>query len=161
MSRAQDLVDALIAHASREGLGELVAWNDVEAAIMELAQLPDAATALRRQVDRLNDPEVALTLQDWFVRAADSRERDGKRAARPAEKILGPLQGVSLGAAATSAFFAAAGTLTLAAAFPAGLAALVIAGGTSYGRWRLSEREDDAKADANAIRRFAQIAVKA
>lgn len=158
MSRERSLVDALIAHAAKDELGEQVIWSDVEAAVIELSGLDGAATVLRRQMDRLNDPDVARTLEDWFLRAATARDRDARDAARPAEKILAPLQGVAFGAAGTAAILAAAGTLGLAAAFPAGIAALVIAGGTSYSRWRLSEREDDAHADAKAIRRFGEIA---
>ena len=158
MTRQAELVEALVAYASRDGLGERVAWEEIVILIADLAVEPGAPTALRRHLGRLNDRDVAATLEDWFLRAAAERDLDAKHAARPSDKLLAPMQAVAFGAAGTAALLAMAGTLPLGAAILAGTAALALAGTTSYGRWTLSRREDLAQADAATIRRCAEIA---
>ena len=158
MSQAQDIVDGLIARAAQDAAGEDVPWPLVEASAIELSDLPGSSTTLRRRLDKLNNPEIARTLEDWFRRAALSRTRDAKRAARPSEKLIAPMQTVAFGAAGTAAILAAAGTLAPAAGAFCGAIALVFAGVTSSVRWRLSKREDDAGSDADALRRLAEIA---
>lgn len=153
--RRYSLVEALVALAARDGLGEPVDWADVRAALLALERDPVGASDLRRIVARVNDPAVPRTLRDWFLRAADEREGDADEAARAGEKLLAPLQLVSLGGVATGAIAAAAGTVGAALAIPVIGAAAVVAGAATYGRWRLSRREDTARRDARALRRMA------
>ena len=152
------IIDTLIAHAARDGLGEEVSWVDVELAISQLLDAAVSASNLRRRMEKVNDAEVALTLADWFDRAADARETDARNAARPSEKILAPLQGVGFGGAATAAILTASGALGLAAGAIIGASALAAGLGATVGRLRLSGRQDDALADSKAIRRMADIA---
>jgi hypothetical protein len=105
-------------------------------------------------LERLNNQEVRRTLADWFERAAAEREEDAKGAARAGEKLLAPLQMVSLGGSVTAAVGIAAGTLGALIAVPLLACTLTVAGAASYGRWRLSKRQDEAEADALAIRRI-------
>ncbi|WP_132463665.1 hypothetical protein [Rhodovulum marinum] len=147
------IVDALIALAARDGLGETVDWHEVEAAIAALVLDPVGPSNLRRRMAKLNDPEVARTLNDWFLRAAADRGADAREAARPADTLLAPIQNVGLGAAATAAVLTAAGTLGLGAGVLIGLGALLAAGSASLGRYLLADRANRAQADADAIRR--------
>lgn len=156
--RADKIIDSLIAHASREGLGEEVSWPQVEAAINDLLDIPTAASDLRMRVKGINNDEVRLTLEDWFNKAADARDNDALKARRPAEKILAPVQSVGLGGAVTVGILIATGALSLPAAAVVGTGLLVVAGASSYGRWKLSEREDDATQDAKHLKKFAKIA---
>jgi hypothetical protein len=152
------LVEALVALAARQGLGEPIDWRDVESAVAALLDDPVAKRDLRALMVRLNDAEVARTLEDWFLRAADARDADAGDANRAGEKLLAPLQVVGLGGFATSGIALAAGTLAGTVGLPILAAAGVVAGAATWGRWRLSKREDDARADARAIRDFAAIA---
>lgn len=155
-----EIIDALIAFAARNGLGEDVPWEDIEIAISQLLDHPVAQSDLRGRMNQLNDPEVALTLADWFDRAADARDKDARDAARPSEKVLGPFQAVGFGSAGTAVILTATGALTLGAGLLIGVAALTFAGSVTFGRSRLSKREDVASADARKIRRLADIARK-
>ena len=158
--KANTVVDALIAHAARDGLGEDVSWAQVEAAISDLLGSPTAASNLRQRISKINDPEAALTLADWFDQASDGRDKDALDAARPAEKIFAPVQGVGFAGVATALFFAATGALALPAGVIIGAGAMGLAGVATYGRWRLSKREDEARSEAKALRRLAAIAHK-
>jgi len=152
------VVEALVALATRDGLGDSVEWADVMAAALAIVTDPVGPRDLRDVLLRVNDSGVMATLEDWFVRAAAEREGAGGAAGRAAEKLLAPLQTVSLGGAATSGLALAAGTVGLTLGAPLVVSGLVVAGATSYGRWRLSQREDAARAEAAAIRRLAEIA---
>ena len=153
-----DVINALISHAASDGLGEEVAWPDVEILIMRLIDNAYAPTILRRQMAHLNDAEVALTLADWFDRAADLREADAEDAARPSDKVLTPLQRVSVASAGSAALLIATATLSvLSGAIMTGLS-LLVAGFATLGRVILSRREDRSRRDARTIRRLADIA---
>lgn len=152
------LVEALVALAAREGLGEPVNWHEVRAAIQSLLEDPMGPRDLRFVLDEINNRDViSSTLEDWFVRAAVERDEDAKAAARAAEKILAPIQTVSLGGAATSALGFVFGTIASTIAGPAALCVLAVAGVAGYGRWKLSKREDEAHSDAAGMRRLATI----
>lgn len=154
----RQVLDALIALAARDGLDEEVRWDEVEPAIAGLLSATVSASNLRRRMEKVNDAEVALTLADWFERAADAREADADNAARPSEKVLAPLQGVWFGGAATAVILTAAGAMGLSTGAIVGAAALVGAAATTWGRLRQSGREDAARGDAKAIRRLAAVA---
>lgn len=151
------VIDALIALAARDGLGDDVPWDEVELAISQLLEAPVSMSNLRRRMEKVNDAEVALTLHDWFVLAADAREKDARDAARSSDKVLAPLQGVGYGSAVTAALFAGTGALGLVAGVAVAVSALVFAIGATMGRLRLSGREDAANDDVRAIRRMAKI----
>ena len=155
--KSQTVIDALIALAARDGLGEEVVWEEVELAILDLLDAAVSTSNLRRRMDKLNDAEVALTLTDWFERAADAREEDAQNAARPSDKVLAPMQGVGYGAAVTAAILTATGALPVAASAIIIVSTIALAGGATYGRMRLSRREDKARQDAKAILRMAAI----
>ena len=152
------LAEALVALASREGLRDPVDWEDVRAAILALEQDHMGATDLRHIIDKLNDRDVAHTLEDWILRVAEEREVDSEDASRAAEKLLAPLQRVGLGGLATGAIAAAAGTISPAAAAVIIVAMAAGAAATTYGLWRLSKRQDAAKHDSRALHRLAEIA---
>ena len=158
--RSQEIIDALMALAARDGLGDEIAWSDVEPAIADLLDTAVSASNLRRRMEKVNDAEVALTMADWFERAADARAADARAAARPSEKVLAPIQGVGLGGTVTAVILASSGTLALAAGVILGVSGLILAGVATLARLRLSEREDTAKQDATAIRRLADVARK-
>ena len=151
------VAEALVALAAQEGLGEPIDWRDVKAAVASLISDPLGPRSLRMVLERLNNQEVCATLADWFERAAAEREEDAKSAARAGEKLLAPLQMVSLGGSVTAAVGIAAGTLGALIAVPLLACTLTVAGAASYGRWRLSKRQDEAEADALAIRRIGGI----
>ncbi len=156
---SRTLVEALVALAARDGLGETVNWHEVRAAIQSLSEDPLGPRDLRFVLGEINNRhDIASTLEDWFIRAATEREEDSKAAARSAEKILAPIQTVSLGVAATSALGFVLGTITSTIAIPAAFCVLMVAAVAGYGRWRLSRREDEAGLDAAGIRRLASIA---
>jgi hypothetical protein len=153
------LVEALVALAARDGLGDTVNWHEVRAAIQSLLEDPLGPRDLRFVLGQINNrDDIAGTLEDWFVRAATERGEDAKTAARAAEKILAPIQTVSLGAAATTALGFVIGTITSTIAVPAALCVLAVASVAGYGRWRLSRREDEAQSDVAGMRRLAEIA---
>lgn len=142
-------------------MGEWVQWADIELAVSQLIEDPLSATHLRNRLGQINDRDVARTLEDWFHRIALDRDADATDAARPSEKLLAPLQAVSMGAVVTAVVFATAGTVSLAAALFLGLGAVISATASSFGRWRLSKREDEALSDARMLRQFAKIAADA
>lgn len=156
------LVEALVALAARDGLGETVNWHEVRAAIQSLLEDPLGPRDLRFLLGEINNRhDITATLEDWFIRAATERDEDARAAARAAEKILAPIQTVSLGGAATSALGFAFGTITSAIAAPAAVCVLAVAAVAGYGRWKLSKREDEAASDAAGMRRLASIAKEA
>lgn len=160
--RPRTLVEALVALAARDGLGETVNWHEVRAAIRSLLEDPMGPRDLRNVLGEANNrTDIANTLEDWFLRAATERQEDAKAAARSAEKILAPIQTVSLGGAATSALGVVFGTITSWVAVPAAVCVLLVASVAGYGRWRLSKREDEAGIDADGMRRLAAIAREA
>ena len=156
------LVEALVALAAREGLGDPINWHEVRAAIQSLLEDPVGPRDLRYVLGQINNrDDISSTLEDWFIRAAVERDEDGMSAARAAEKILAPIQTVSLGGTATSALGFVFGTIGSAIAGPAALCLLAVAGVAGYGRWKLSKREDEAQSDATGMRRLATIAKEA
>lgn len=156
------VVEALVALAARDGLGETVNWHEVRAAIQHLLEDPLGPRDLRFVLGEINNrTDIADTLEDWFMRGATERQEDAKAAARAAEKILAPIQTVSLGGAATSALGFVFGTITSWIAVPAAVCVLLVAAVAGYGRWRLSKREDEAGIDADGMRRLAAIAKEA
>lgn len=162
MPGSRTLVEALVALAARDGLGETVNWREVRAAIQSLTEDPLGPRDLRFVLGEINNRnDVAGTLEDWFIRAAAEREEDAKSAARSAEKILAPIYKVSLGGAATSALGLVFGTLSGTIAVPTAACVLAVATVAGYGRWKLSKREDEAVTDAEGMRRLAAIAGEA
>lgn len=153
------LVTALISYAAQDGLGEQVAWSDIEAAIATLAGDPMGPKALREAVRELNDRDVIETLEDWLLSEVALREAAARAAARPSEKIVAPIQSVSFGAGVTAAALALAGTVAIAPAAIMGVAALCSGFAASWYRMRFARAEDDAQAEAAAIRRLAEICV--
>lgn len=156
----QDAVDALIAHASQDCLGEDVDLTDVELAIADLHTDPMGASKLRRSLAKRNNKEICTTLEDWLLAAARARDSDAKDASRPNDKVMGPVQAVSLGAVVTGIAFGLAGSMA-----PISAGVMIVAGLTSFGatsiyRLRLSRREDEAEEDAGQIRRLAEIAAR-
>ncbi len=159
---SRTLVEALVALAAREGLGDAANWHEVRAAVQSLMEDPLGPRDLRYVLGEINNvTEIASTLEDWFVRAAAEREEDAKAAARSAEKILAPIYKVSLGGAATSALGLVFGSINSLVAVPTAACVLIVAAVAGYGRWRLSKREDEANADAQGMRRLAEIALEA
>jgi hypothetical protein len=159
---SRTLVEALVALAARDGLGETVNWHEVRAAIQYLLEDPLGPRDLRYVLGEVNNRmDIADTLEDWFMRAATERQEDAKAAARSAEKILAPIQTVSLGGAATSALGFVFGTITSWIAVPAAICVLLVAAVAGYGRWRLSKRGDEAVTDADGMHRLAAIATEA
>lgn len=154
------LVEALVALATRVGLGDAVDWQDVRAATTALLDDPVGPRDLRAVMKRVNDPSVAFTLNDWFTRAAAEREADAKAATRGAEKLLQPLQTIAFGIGATGAVSLATGAMAVGVALPVALGGLIVGGAATYGRWRLTKRADEALSDAQAIRKLADIAGK-
>lgn len=157
---SQAIIDALITLATRDGMGDEVVWEDIEPAIYRLLEAPVSMSNLRRRMAQVNDPEVALTLTDWFERAAGSRDKDARDAARPSEMVLGPLQGVGYGGGVTAVVLTATGALPLAVGTVMGVSALIFAIGVTMGRLRLSKRTDYAVNDARNIRKMADITRK-
>lgn len=160
MTQDRTLVEALVALATREGLGDPVDWQDVRAATSALLDDPVGPRDLRAVMGRLNDKTVAETLSDWFVRAASERDADARAATRGAEKLLQPLQAVSFAIGASGAISLATGAMSVPIALPVALAGVIVGGAATYGRWRLAKRADEAADDAQAIRRLAEIAGK-
>lgn len=152
------LVEALVALATREGLGDPIDWLDVRAATTALLDDPIGPRDLRAVMERLNDKAVAITLSDWFIRAAAEREADAKAATRGAEKLLQPLLAISLGIGGTGAVAIASGSIALPVAVPIALCGLAVGIAATIGRWRLTKRADEALDEAQAIRRLAEIA---
>ena len=148
------IAEALVALAAQDGLGDPIDWQDVKAAVELLLDDPFGSRRMRSVLQQLNDQEVRVTLRDWLLRAAAERELDAKKAARAGEKVLAPIQIVSLGGTATSAIGITAGTLSAGIGLPVLGCALLVAFASSVGRWRLSKREDQAQFDRGAIERL-------
>ncbi|MDP8919532.1 MAG: hypothetical protein M3O00_11685 [Pseudomonadota bacterium] len=155
------LAEALVALAVRQGLDGAVDWADVDAIIEALLKAPQSPQDLRFVLTRTNEPALALVLQDWLSRAVSLRERSARDAARAGEKVMAPLQNVSLGVLATSGLGLAAGTLMVEIGIPILGAAAVASGAAFYGRWRLSRREDNARSAAEAIGYLVEVAREA
>lgn len=151
-----NLAEALVAYASRHGLGESVKFEDIEQAIWALQDDLHGASDLRAVVPSINDPDVKQTLGEWFARAAGRRDRDARDADRIAEKLLAPLQTMGLGAFSAAGITFAIGTLAPVYAVPILGVSIVTAGMATWGRWRLSKRSDDAREQAKALRRMAK-----
>lgn len=152
-----NLVLALVSYAAQDGLGQDVAWPDIETAIAALARDPMAPRALRLALRSLNDPETVETLEDWLLAEVALREAAARAAARPSEKIVAPIQSVSFGAGVTAAALALAGTVAVVPAAIMGVAALSSGMAASWHRMRFARLEDEARAEAAAIRRLAEI----
>lgn len=155
-----DAVDALIAFAIRDGLGEPVAWAEAEALILRLRDDPLAPRRLRRRLASIEDPEAAGTLREWFLRLGREKEADARASARLGEKLAAPFQTVGLGAFATAGIAFAAGTLAGAIALPVVVAAGVTAGVATFARWVFSVREDRTRLSAEALRHLAEVAAE-
>ena len=151
------LAEALVALASQDGLGEEIIWQDVQAAIVSLLSDPVGPRDIRSIIERLNDPSVASTLQDWFDRAERERSKDAKDASRASEKLLQPIQATSFSVLAASGLAFAIGTLTLPVTAPLMVGGLIVAGVSTFGRWKLSKRSDEAIMDVEAIRGLIRI----
>lgn len=162
MPQRRTLVEALVASAAQDGLGEQVTWVTVQAAIQQLLIDPVGPRDLRHILGKITHrKDISHTLEDWFQRAARAREEDAKSAARAGEKLLAPIQIVSMAGALPWGLGYAFGTITLGIAIPITIGLLIIAAAASAARWKLSRREDEALSDAQAIRRLAQIAEEA
>ncbi len=155
------LAEALVALAVRQGLDGAVDWADVDAIIEAPLKAPQSPQDLRFVLTRTNEPALALVLQDWLSRAVSLRERSARDAARAGEKVMAPLQNVSLGVLATSGLGLAAGTLVDEIGLPILGAAAVASTAAFYGRWRLSRREDNARLAAEAIGYLVEVAREA
>lgn len=151
------LVEALVALASRDGLGEQVAWDEVRAAIFALEDAPLGARDLRAILKRVNNPDVLDTLHDWFLRAASEREQNAEDASRAAQTVLTPFQRVSLAPMIAGLVGAVTGSFGAAIAVPLVVASLCVFAVATGGLWRLSKRSDDAQRDARALHRLAQL----
>jgi hypothetical protein len=151
------LVETLISLASTDGLGEIVDWEQVEAAITELSQNPVGTRDLRKILTQVNDTAIITTLEDWFRRAANARDADARDAKRFNDNLLTPVHRIGLGGIAASALSVSLGTIAAPIALPVLLASTVAGIATGYGRFRLSKRSDTAVADAALIREFALI----
>lgn len=158
MSDQHEVLVALVRHAGAAAAGEAVDWPLVEAGLARLCEDLQAPQKLRAALRRINDPETARVLADWFHGHEMRRMADRRAAERPGEKIVAPIQATGLGGLVTVAVLTAAGTLGPLAGAALGLAALATAGGASLGRWRLSHRADAALADAELMQKLAQIA---
>lgn len=153
------VVEALVALATQDGLGHSVDWAEVRAAVSQIQLDPVGPRKLRALLRRINNrDDIATTLEDWFIRAAAERREDAQAAARSANEILTPMQRVSLASAGGAGLAFALGSVAAPIAAPIALGALVVAGATGYGRWRLLRRVSEAEADADGMRRLAEIA---
>lgn len=97
----QELIRRLIRQGARlpgDEIGKTKAsWPAVEAVINEICLDPNVLSELRRVLDTLSDRGDPLReFRDLLMRAADAREADANRIARPGEKIAAPFQATSL-----------------------------------------------------------------
>lgn len=74
-----------------------ISWPATEAAINRITLDPNILSELRHVLNTLSDRgEPLREFRDQLMRAADAREADVSRIARPGEKIAAPFQAASL-----------------------------------------------------------------
>lgn len=72
-------------------------WPAVEAVINEICLDPNVLSELRQVLSTVSDRgEPLREFRDLLMRAADARQADANRIARPGEKIAAPFQATSL-----------------------------------------------------------------
>lgn len=148
------LVEALLALASDDGLGNRLPWTDISATISALMDDPYAESDLRKFLAALNDISVAETLKSWLERYRDQRNTEGRDASRGEEKILTPMQASGFTVTGGAVLATAIGTLSI----PIGGPIIILFGGfaatCTWGRWVLSRRKDAASDDCELLSKY-------
>lgn len=151
------VAEALVALASQDQLGEVVDWGDICAGISALLTDPVGARDLRAVMKRLNNPDVATTLQDWFLRRAQELRASGQKAERGADRLLKPLERASAGVGAAALLGLGTGAIATGLALPLVLAGVGVGVSSALGGWHLIGQRDTALAEAEAIDRIAAV----
>lgn len=145
-----DLAKALIAHAAAYLPGdEALDLPSVRDIILTLAEEPLGKTALDAEMSKVNDHETNALVKSLIRRVAADLERDSRLNANRVSSVMQPWQAAFMAMLAGNVLGAAAGTLSLAWALPAGavlLGAVVIA---SVRRSRTSGIESELRRKAD------------
>lgn len=153
-----DILAALIRHAGSAAAGEDTDWSLIEAGMARVIEDAQAPQKLRLALRKINSPDTARVLSDWFHEFEMQRAADMREAERPGEKIVAPIQATGLAATGTAAVLSLAGTLHPLAGILIGGIAILMSAGATAGRWRLSKRADAAKGDAERLAKLAAVA---
>jgi len=133
----------LVEQAQKAGLGEEVAFEVVEAALLALAAAPEGGSALAEVVSRVNDPGLVKFIRIWCERVAQNARDDARQAARMCQQRAVPLRNGALGVSGACLLALTLGTMTLTGG--AGLffvGGLVVAGGAATAADVLQGREN-------------------
>ena len=96
-----------------------------------------ASTPSTDSLKRINDPDVPPIMAEWFKRLADEQQKAERKAKRPAETSLRPLQTTLIRLSGAAAIAGLAGTIALPVAGFVFITLGVGAGTAWYGRMKL------------------------
>ncbi|MEL7090356.1 MAG: hypothetical protein AAFN94_01350 [Pseudomonadota bacterium] len=151
-------VHALVALATKDGLGEQLTWHTVLPVLLNIVQDPVGPRNCRRIFKQVNDPSALSTIEDWFNRAAAEREDSARDTERAAKMITRPVQRGAVGIAGGVGLALAVGTLTSGVGIPFLLAAGATVGGATWVGWKQQSSADRQDSLARDFRRLETIA---
>ena len=151
-------VDALVALAIRDGLGERLTWGEVLPVVLAVARDPIGPRNCRRLFVRVNDAQDLATIEDWFHRAAAERDASVRKTGRAVTMIARPVQRSALAGAAGIGLAMAVGTLASGPGALLLLVSLGVGGGATGVGYRLQTAADTETDLADMFRRLEAIA---
>jgi hypothetical protein len=157
MDRIDDIAGGAVRHAGAAAMRRDVDWAVVRPGLLALADHPGGPTALRAAIKRVNDPDVPIVLRSWLDQLAEEQRGVARRASRPAETGLGPVQNALMGLSGAAVIAGFAGTIAPAvAAFI--FVTLAAGAGTAWlGRMKVLEKGDFYEDRAKALNSLAKI----
>lgn len=157
MNQIDDIAGGIARHAGNAAMRKPVEWNLVRSGLLALADHPGGQTAVKAVLKRINDPDVPLIMSEWFSRLADEQQKAERKAKRPAETGLGPLQTTLMGLSGAAAIAGLAGTIALPVAGFVFITLGVGAGTAWYGRMKLLDAADQYEDRVKALTGLAEL----
>jgi hypothetical protein len=157
MSPIDDIAGSAVRHAGDAAVRNDVNWETIRAGLLALADHPGGQTAVKAALKRINEPDVPIILAGWFRRLAEEEQKAERRAKRPAETGLGPLQTTLMGLSGAAVIAGLAGTIAPPVAVFVTLTLAVGAGSAWLGRVRLLNKADQFEDRAKALNSLAKI----
>lgn len=136
----------------------IASWAAMEAVINRIVQDPNILSELRHVLNTLSDRgEPLREFRDLLARAAEAREADARRLARPGEKIAAPFQAASLALIVGLIGFLLLERIAMDRAFPwlAGSGFLAIF--STWSRYRQSQLADQVEREAGKLAMMIEI----
>jgi hypothetical protein len=157
MDRVDDIAGGVVRHAGAAAMRQDVDWAVVRPGILALADHPGGATALRTAIKRVNEPDVPIILRSWFDQLAEEQRRVARRANRPAETGLGPVQNTLMALSGAAVIAGLGGTIAPAVAAITFVALAAGAATAWLGRMKVLEQGDLYEDRAKALNSLAKV----